>query len=168
VPDLDARLRITNYNAITGAPAGDDGKDLIFLLKANEIQKDIRDGAILTPLPGYAGALIIAFSQVRYTITVRGRVQNSGHSAHPVLTGVAHDPDVTDLEEAALTFNNNAAVTPAQLEIQQDEGVTGFRVYRGSIISLVLQHPPAREAVDFILIFAVQWTTSNPTFRGWV
>jgi len=165
-PTLPARLRITSYTPITNGPGGTIGQDLIFRLKAAKTLYDLTDSGKVLVFPSLFSELLV-FSIVRYSITVVGVVlENSvAHTAHALSTGVEHDPDYIDMEEACLAWNNQAPATLPQLELRYDG--TNWRVYKGVIQTLTLVKNAGHEEVDFSLRFAVEWSSTNPTLREW-
>lgn len=172
-PSRAVRLRIPSYLAIEGAPSGDTGKDLIFMLKVPRVQRDISDGGMILNFAGLNNAPL-DFSIIRYVITLSGYIEEStlAHTDHPLLTGVEHEPDWIDMEEAALTFNNQASPggalsTIPSLELNYGTQGDAWRIYKGVIQSLEMVRLEGKTQVDFTLVFAVVWSDVNPALREW-
>ncbi len=172
-PGRAVRLRIPSYLAIDGASATDTGKDLIFILQVSRVQRDITDGGMVLNFAGLNNASL-DFSILRYVITLNGYIEQTplAHTAHPLLTGVEHAPDWIDMEEAALTFNNQAKpggvlATIPSLELNYGTQGDTFRVYKGVIQSLEMVRREGKTQVVFTLVFAVVWSDTDPTLREW-
>lgn len=171
-PTRNARLRIPSYAAPDGFPTGDDGKDLIFRLKARRIQKNLSDGAQTVAL-SYYNFITLSYSMVKFTITLEGVVEEfdaDRHSSHPVSSGTEHDPDWIDLEEAAALWNNQARPGAADasvpsLEIEHDG--SGFRTYKGVITMVEMTRREGESFPQLRLVFDVVWSDTNPTLREW-
>ncbi len=185
-PPRSVRLRIKRYIPIPeGAPLLATEKDLIFTLNCNRLQKEITDSSEVKTYYG-RNSIELSFSIVRFTIMVDGWLGNESkstdHSVHAVgnpVSGVEHDPDYVDLEEAALYWNNQA--TPngdrdfmPQLEVQHGHlhktgpEDSGFRIYKGLIRELELVKYGAKAAIYFKLLFDVVWSAADdPGIREW-
>ena len=165
-PLRNARLRITQYTPIPDGPGGDATKELILRLKVSRVQKDISDSAVAVVLAQFK-ALPLAFSQVRFMITIEGVVTDDiSHSAHPLADGVEHDPDLVDLEEACITWNNNAPTVLPILEIEHDGN--SFRTYAGVIAGFEWTKVASKAEIRYKMQFAVVWSpTDFPGIREW-
>jgi hypothetical protein len=164
----DVRLRIPSFTAPSTAPSGDDGKDLIFLLQCDRINKDISDGVIAIALPDWRGGAIAPLLIVKEQITLVGAVYERQHTvgSHPVSSAVEHDPDMIDLEEAVVTWSGSAPVQLVHLET--DFNGSAWRTYQGVILQCTLNREAARTKVDFKLVFGVLFEPSaRPGLREW-
>lgn len=163
---FDARLRITSFTAPALAGTGDNGKDLIFDLKCSRVQRDLSDSVRTLVMPRLRGGVTVPMTTVAYTIALTGVVDERGHSDHAVSSGVAHEPDMVDLEEAAVSWNLEA---PGQLvHLELDYNGQSWRVYQGLIQQLTMVREAGRSEVDFILVFTVLWDPeTNPGIREW-
>ncbi len=172
-PGRAVRLRIPSYLAIEGASATDTGKDLIYILQAERIQRDITDGGRVLSFAG-RNNVTWAFSILRYAITINGTFEENlqEHTIHPLLTAVEHEPDWIDMEEATITWNNQAkpngadAITPS-LELNYGTQGDAFRIYKGVIKELEMVREEGKTEVAFKLVFEVVWSDTNPTLREW-
>ncbi len=174
------RLRIPSYTTIPEGSGGTAGKDIIFALKANRVQKNLTDGAKVLVYYG-RNSNTLSFEIMKFAITVTGVLTDEPgssssdplpiHANHPLTTAVEHVPDFIDMEEAAVLWNNattpdgNANLMP-QLEIEQGRNGT-FRVYKGLIREMTLTKYAGKIAADFSLMFDVVWSDETPTLREW-
>lgn len=170
---VEARLRIPSYAALTNAPAGDDSKDLIFALRCSEIRYDVSDSVLMFPLPFFHGGVIVPLLIVKETITLIGVTYDGGHVAHPYAGAAAtHDPDFIDLEEAVVTWGNDAPSQLVHLETEfgspTGSGGSTFRVYEGVILQAVLVRNAGKFESEFSIQFGVLFDASvRPGLREW-
>ncbi len=165
-PLRNARIRVNPYAPITDGPGGDATKELVFRLKISRIQKDITDGASVVNVAGFS-ALPLDFSIIRFIITLDGVVQDDkNHTAHPLSDGVEHDPDLVDLEEACITWNNGAPDVLPILDIEHDGD--GFRSYKGLFMGFEFTKRASVSEISFKIQFAVIWDAADsPGLREW-
>ena len=123
----------------------------------------IETKAQVLPTLGF-GYVIFALNYVNLTITVKGRTERV-HSAHPQSTYAVHPPDLIDLEEMALLFNND--VPKVQIRLTRDLPDGTQRHYEGLIENLTLVSESGREDANFVLRFKCAWNPSVPALRGW-
>ncbi len=181
-PTRSVRLRIPSYTPIPeGELSKTPGKDIIFLLNARRIQKELTDGAEVKTYYG-RGSIELSFAMVRFTIMVDGWIGNefssidhSAHSGANPVSGVEHSPDYIDMEEAAWYWNNAAGPNKGldlMPELQMHHGQAGipdggFLVYKGLIRELEMVRHGAHAAIDFKLFFDVVWSPDQPGIREW-
>ena len=170
----DARLRIPSFTAPPFAPTGDNNKDLIFILRTETVQIDVSDSVIAIPLPNWRGGVMVPLTIIKHQITITGVVYDRGHTAHPVATLTEHDPDMVDLEEAAVTWSGQAPGGPIEgpndlVHLETEFNGNTWRTYQGVILSLTLSRDAAHTEITFALTFGVLFDARTfPGIREWV
>lgn len=142
-------------------PLNSDVEEAIcFNLFANEWREKIDTKALALDLPELENEPL-ALNYAVMTIQLRG-VLSRAHAPHPIAD--PHEPDLIDMEEAAMLFNRGA---PSCLPTLKIPLVSGDRTYKGIIERVTLVENPGTDMIDYTLVFKVAWNPGIPAFRGW-
>ncbi len=153
-------------DAYTGAFKNKNGTpiDICLNLFLTEWREKIETNAIVLGI-GLYKTLAFALNYAKIIIRVKGVVSGQPHAAHPLSHGVPHTPDMTDLEEASLLFNEiGVSKHKARLRLPL---VTGYRDYEGVIESIAITTPAGSTKQEYTLNFQVDWNPAFPQLRGW-
>ncbi len=148
-----------------------DGLDVLFDLAMTEWRSKTKTNAIVLNVPDFQN-LPLPLNYVDMEITIKGNIYKR-HEPHAVTGGVAHVPDVIDLEEAAVRWNKDVpevlpTVSLPLVGTAAEGGGSGVqRVYSGVIKRVTIVDNPGTDQYDFTVVFGVSWNVSNPDLREW-
>ncbi len=157
----DVQLRNPNFN----------GLDVVFDLQMTEWRSKVSTNAIMLNVPDFQN-LPLPLNYAGLEITIKGIIYRL-HEPHPLTGGIAHAPDIVDLEEAAVRWNKDIPEVLPTISIPlvgtaaEGGGLGVRRVYAGAIKRMTLVDNPGTDQYDFTIVFGVAWNVSNPDLREW-